>query len=481
MPHFATRPACRPEMNPLLEKSAVELAALLADRQVSATELCELSIERSLEVDATLNCFADLWIDEARAVAKRADQAAAKGGSLGPLHGLPIAVKDTTPTKGKRTTLGSFTHEHWVPDHSSSIVESLQRAGAVIVGKTTTPEFAHTLLTDSPLLGVTRNPWDVSKTPGGSSGGSAAAVATGCVVLAEGTDMGGSVRIPAAWCGLVGLKPGIGRIPMDVLPALFDSISHHGPLARSIDDARLFLACTQGPNDCDIQSVTTPLDLSRPLDSDLSGVRIGLSIDLGSWAVEPSIEAAVRQCADHLRAAGAVVEEVPLYLGEAHDDAWTKLWGVFMASYYGHFVDDFEDRLDPAVLRLIRLGQSLSAVEYKKLEFVRTDMWQQLRPIFGTFDALICPTMAAGPLPASKAEQRRAAPPTDGRHHSVDMTSVFNLVAACPVVSVPAGFDSDGLPVGMQIVGKRWREDDVLRIGKALESYVRFTPPPFMA
>jgi Asp-tRNA(Asn)/Glu-tRNA(Gln) amidotransferase A subunit family amidase len=210
--------------------------------------------------------------------------------------------------------------------------------------------------------------------------------------------MGGSVRIPAAWCGLVGLKPGIGRIPMDVLPALFDSISHHGPLARSIDDARLFLACTQGPNDCDIQSVTTPLDLSRPLDADLSGVRIGLSIDLGSWAVEPSVEAAIRTCADHLRAAGAVVEEVPLDLGEAHDGAWTKLWGVFMASYYGHFVEVFADRLDPTVLELIRLGQSLSAVEYKKLEFVRTDMWQQLRPIFGSFDALICPTMAAGPL-----------------------------------------------------------------------------------
>ena len=209
------------------------------------------------------------------------------------LHGVPVAVKDTTPVAGHRTTFGSRAFEHFVPERDAYIVGALRRAGAVIIGQTTTPEFAHTLRTDSPLWGVTRNPHDTSRTPGGSSGGSGAAVASGCVPLAEGSDMGGSVRIPAAWCGVVGLKPGLGRIPMDVLPGLFDSISHHGPLARCADDARLFLAATQGPDDADIMSIPGPLDLAAPLDADLTGMRLGLSVDLGCWAVDPEIAAAV--------------------------------------------------------------------------------------------------------------------------------------------------------------------------------------------
>ena len=450
--------------------SAVELAALIARRRISSVELVSNSLGRIDQVNPALNCFCFVWSEEALEAAKRADAATAKNEPLGPLHGLPVALKDTTPTAGHRTTLGSFTHEHWIPDKDAYIVGALQRAGAIIVGKTTTPEFAHTLITDSPLWGVTRNPWNLERTPGGSSGGSAAAVAAGCVPLAEGTDMGGSVRIPAAWCGIVGLKPGLGRIPMDTLPGLFDLISHHGPLARTVDDARLFLQATQGPDDADILSVPCPLDLRDPTPSSVDGLRLALSIDLGLWAVDADIEKAVRSGADALSRAGAVVEEVEVRVSPRDDnEVWTQLWAVFMAAYYGHVLEEYRDRMDPDVVALIERGNALSAVDLKRLELERTDLWHRIGAVLANHDAIICPTMSTGPAAAAKAQRRKGDVPDDGRYHGADMTGVFNLVAPCPALSVPCGWDKDGLPIGLQIVGRRWREDTVLRIGRAVE------------
>src|SRR2546429_4682168 len=287
---------------------ALDLARMIATRAVSPVEVVSNVLARIDDVNPTLNCFCFVWHDEAVKAAHLAAQAVARGETLGALHGVPIALKDTTPTAGHRTTLGSYTHEHWIPERDAYIVGALRRAGAIIVGKTTTPEFAHTLLTDSPLWGITRNPWNLERTPGGSSGGSAAAVAAGCVPLAEGTDMGGSVRIPAAWCGIVGLKPGLGRIPMDTLPGLFDLMSHHGPLARTIDDASLFLQVTQGPDDADILSVPWRLDLPAPVPAWGVVLRLARSVDFGLWAVDSEIEDAVRAAAAALRDAGARVE-----------------------------------------------------------------------------------------------------------------------------------------------------------------------------
>jgi Asp-tRNA(Asn)/Glu-tRNA(Gln) amidotransferase A subunit family amidase len=447
---------------------AVDLARLIAARTLSPVELVSNSLSRIAEVNPKLNCFCFVWQDDAVEAARVAADAVARGGKLGPLHGVPVALKDTTPTAGHRTTLGSYTHEHWIPERDAYIVGALRRAGAIIVGKTTTPEFAQSLITDSPLWGVTRNPWNLERTPGGSSGGSAAAVAAGCVPLAEGTDMGGSVRIPAAWCGIVGLKPGLGRIPMDTLPGLFDLISHHGPLARNVDDARLFLQVTQGPDDADILSVPCPLDLSSPTPASVEGLRLGLSIDLGLWAVDPAVEAAVRGAAAALRSAGAVVEEVHVNVTRKDEEAWVDLWGVFMATYYGHLVDEYAARMDPDGLRLIERGNRMSAVQLKRIELQRTDLWRRIAPVLASHDALLCPTMSTGPSGAAKAD-RPKDPPDDGRYHAADMTGFVNLVAPCPAFSVPCGFDDDGLPIGLQIIGRRWREDTVLRIGRAVE------------
>ena len=442
---------------------------MVAERTVSPVQVVANSLARIEEVNPKLNCFCFVWHDEALEAARSAADAIVRGAALGPLHGVPVALKDTTPTAGHRTTLGSFTHEHWVPDRDAYIVRALRRAGAIVVGKTTTPEFAHTLLTDSPLWGVTRNPWNLALTPGGSSGGSAAAVAAGCVPLAEGTDMGGSVRIPAAWCGIVGLKPGLGRIPMDTLPGLFDLLSHHGPLARTVDEARLFLHATQGPDDADILSVPCPLDLRSPVPAAVEGMRLALSIDLGCWAVDPDIEKAVRRAADGLRDAGATVEEVDLRLTVRDNEVWADLWGVFMATYYGHLVERFAAKMDPEVLLLIERGNALTAVQLKHLELERTDLWRRVAAVLADHDAILCPSMATGPSPAAKAEQPKHDPPTDGRYHAADMTGVFNLVPPCPALSVPCGWDADAMPIGLQVVCRRWREDMVLRIGRAVE------------
>src|SRR6266704_7112716 len=191
---------------------AVDLAQMIAARTVSPVEVISNSLSRIDEVNQKLNCFCFIWHDEALEAARVATRAVARGDPLGPLHGIPVALKDTTPTAGHRTTLGSYTHEHWIPERDAYIVGALERAGAIVVGKTTTPEFAHTLLTDSPLWGVTRNPWDPERTPGGSSGGSAAAVAVGMMPICTGSDGGGSIRIPSAYSGLFGFKVSFGRV-----------------------------------------------------------------------------------------------------------------------------------------------------------------------------------------------------------------------------------------------------------------------------
>jgi len=427
------------------------------------------SLARIEEVNPRLNCFCFVYPDEAMRLAREAEDTLTAGVPVGPLHGVPVAIKDLTPTKGKRTTLGSYAFEHWVPDESALLVERLQGAGAIMVGKTTTPEFAYSSFTESPLWGVTRNPWNPERTPGGSSGGSGAAVASGCVPLAEGSDMGGSVRIPAAWCGLVGLKPSFGRIPLDFLPTQFDTIQHFGPLARTIDDARLFLSVAQGPDARDIMSLAPALDLSGPLNASVEGARLALDVDLGSYAVASEVEAAVRQAAAALADAGAIVEEVDVGWGREVPDAWVAHWGVYLAAIFGDKLEEFRERMDPRVVGLMDAGLAMNAVDFKRLEFVRTNAWKQLAPILERYDALLCPTMSQTARPVDEDDFVWYEDRGDGFFHGLDMTCQFNFVSQCPALSVPAGWSEEGLPIGLQIVARRYRDDEALRIGAALE------------
>jgi Asp-tRNA(Asn)/Glu-tRNA(Gln) amidotransferase A subunit family amidase len=449
---------------------ATEMAQRIREGRLSPVELIENSLARIAEVNPKLNCFCFVYPEEARARAKAAEADVKAGRKLGPLHGVPFAIKDLTPTKGKRTTLGSYAFEHWVPEEDAPIVEALTRAGGIMVGKTMTPEFAYSSFTESPLWGITRNPWNTGHSPGGSSGGSGAAVASGCVPLAEGSDMGGSVRIPASFCGIVGLKPSFGRIPFTILPSQFDSLSHFGPLARTIDDAALFLDVTQGPDERDIQSLKPRLSIPQPASGSIRGWRLGLSVDLGFMHVAPEVEEAVRNAAAALVEQGAEIEEVEIGWRREMIDGWNAHWGVYLASFFGDKLEQYRDKMDPGVVGLIESGLRMNAVDFKRIEFLRTEMWRKLSPVLARNQALLCPTMAHPAPRVGGKDSEYDWTDEKGRFHGLDITSLFNFVSQCPALSVPAGIASSGLPIGLQIVAPRFDDLTALTIGKALEA-----------
>lgn len=452
---------------------ATEIAARIRAGTLTAARVVDNALARIAEINPELNCFCFVYPEEARAIAAELDREAAAGKFRGPLHGVPFAIKDLTPTKGKRTTLGSFAYEHWVPDFDAPIVEALRQAGGIMVGKTTTPEFAYSSFTESPLWGITRNPWNPDLCAGGSSGGAGVAVATGCVPVAEGSDMGGSVRIPASFCGVVGLKPSFGRIPFTILPSQFDQLSHFGPLARTIGDACLFLQVTQGPDERDIQSLTVPQDFTKPLDLDLSGLSLALCLDFGGRVWHPEVEQSVRRAAKALADAGARIEEVRLPWGIELDDLWAKHWAVYLASFFGHKLPEFRAKMDPKVVAYLDRGLAMSAVEFKQLEFDRTTAWvKDLGPILARHHALLCPTMAQPPVPHGGTDQAYWNVDADGAYRCLDVTSVFSLFGMCPALSVPCGWTSDNLPMGLQIVARRHDDRLALRIGAAVEARV---------
>jgi Asp-tRNA(Asn)/Glu-tRNA(Gln) amidotransferase A subunit family amidase len=454
----------------ILSLSATELAQMVRSRDVSSAEIVEASLRRIEEINPKFNAFTAVYRDEAIALAKAADAVVRGGEVFGSLHGIPVAIKDMTPVKGKVTTFGSRAFERHVATEDAWIVAALRRAGAIVIGKTTTPEFAFSSFTQSPLFGVTRNPWDASRTSGGSSGGSAVAVGTGAVPLAEGSDMGGSVRIPAALCGVVGFKPSLGRIPFDLLPSTFDNISHLGPLARCCADAALFVAATQGPDDCDIQSLPMPFAYDGSLEMDPRGLRVALSLDFGFYAIDPEVKRNTLHAAEQLRHVGAVVEEVELGWSPDILNVWMDYWRVFMAAYFRDTYDSSASLLDPAVQRLMEQGREISAVHYKRLEIARTKFWNSLRPILSDFDALICPTTAISAPLATLNDRDFGSIDGQGHYHGLDMTAPFNLVAQCPALSVPSGLTADRRPTGLQIVGRRFDDLTTLRIGALVES-----------
>jgi Asp-tRNA(Asn)/Glu-tRNA(Gln) amidotransferase A subunit family amidase len=447
---------------------ATELAARVRAKDVSPVELVENSLARIEEVNPTLNCFCFTYPDEALDKAKAAEAAVMAGEPLGRLHGVPIAIKDATPTKGKRTTIGSYIYENWVPDFDALVVQNLEDAGGIMVGKTMTPEFAFSSKTFSELWGITRNPWNPERTPGGSSGGSAAAVSSGCVPLAEGSDAGGSVRIPASHTGCVGLKPHSGRIPFEWLPTQWDTMFCHGPLSRTIDDAALFLDLCQGPDELDHNTLSPALDVPIPTPSDLSGMRLALNIDLGCYWVDPEVEANVRACAKALEDAGAEIEEVSLPWTREFPEVWWDYWCAFEAAHFGHHLDEWRPKMTPLLVEAMERGFKLSAVDLMKAEVIYTEAWMALVPIFERCDALLCPTESIPAPPVDYDEFASIADATSDKYINMDMVMQFNALML-PALSVPSGFSSDKLPTGLQIVGRRYDDLTPLRIGAALE------------
>ena len=304
-------------------------------------------------------------------------------------------------------------------------------------------------------------------------------MATGCVPLADGTDSGGSIRIPAGLCGIVGLKPSLGRIPMEALPTIFDQLNHFGPLARTVEDAALFLRVTQGPDEADIQSLPK-LPLPDPLPRTVKGLKLAYSMDLGFHTVDADIAANTRNALAALAEAGAEVREVKLPWTPELDEAWFQHWSVLLAACFGDHLQTHRERMDPRLVALMERGLTVNAVEFKRIELLRTRQWQSLAKVFADHDALLCPTMAIPAPPVGRADQDFCYVDSEGRYRGFDMTAIFNFVAQCPVLSVPSGLTKEGLPTGLQIVGRRFDDPMVLAIGATLEDWMpwRDRKPP---
>jgi aspartyl-tRNA(Asn)/glutamyl-tRNA(Gln) amidotransferase subunit A len=452
----------------LLWRPALELAALIRTKQISPVELVERVLRRIEILNPRLNAFCCVSADAARAAAREAEIAVVKGEPLGALHGVPFSVKDLLETRGIATTYGSRLFADAVPDQDAVAVGRLRADRAVLLGKTTTSEFGHKAITESPLFGVSRNPWNLACTPGGSSGGAAAAVASGLGPIALGTDAGGSVRIPAAFCGVFGFKPSFGRVPVHPAPPGWSHVAHVGPIARTVRDAAAVLDVIAGGDDRDRHSLaSSPGAYLEACEEDIKGLHVAWSADLGYAAVAPEVRALCENAAAEFETLGCHVEVVsPGWENpEAHFSA------LVAAQFYAAWSDQLpqaESLLDPTLVKFIRRGGGISARDYLLAHTAVEAYWQEVRTFLERFDLLLTPTAAVAPFPAGEGTPREI----DGEALSVlgwmPFTFPFNLTGQ-PAASVPAGFTETGLPVGLQIIGRRLADRTVLAAARAFE------------
>ena len=458
----------------LYRMSAGALAAGIRDRRLSPVEVLDEILTRVERLNPVLNAYCLVRGDEVRDEARRAESAVMRGEELGPLHGIPVSIKDITPTRGIRTTFGSRAFADHVPDEDAILVQRLRAAGALIVGKTNTPEFGNKGVTESPLFGRTNNPWRLTHSAGGSSGGTAAAVAAGMGPLGDGSDGAGSIRIPASLCGVVGLKPSFGRVP--VWPRNgYETISHHGPLARTTADAALMLSVIAGDDPRDPYAAPPgPSDfVAAAREPDVAGWRIAFSSDLGAGPVEPVVAAAARAAADRLADLGATVDERTPDVPDPRE-AMAVIWRVSLGTIAHERVLPVvgRDGMDPHLGELLDAARGISAIEhYRASQLFRHAFFRAMSAFFEDYRLLVTPTLAVAPFPHPEAARPG---PTHAAGRQIDpflgwvLTYHFNLTGQ-PAISIPCGLTDDGLPVGLQIVGRCGADADVIRAASALE------------
>ncbi len=453
-------------------KPARELAQMIRQKEVSPVEVTDAILARIERVNPKINAFCTVTADHARAAAREAEATGRRGGQLGPLHGVPYSLKDLTPTKGIRTTFGSKIFEHNVPEEDAILVERLRAAGAILLGKTNTPEFGCKPFTDNRVFGTTRNPWALDRSPGGSSGGAAAAVATGLGPLAEGSDLAGSIRHPAAWCGVVGFKPTQGRIARYPNAAAWNAMSANGPITRTVADAALMFSVMVGPDDRDPLALPhTGEDWAGVAGSaSVRGLRVAWTPDLGGAApIEPDVAAVCTAAAGAFSELGCQVETSSPEIGNILEPFLALNAGLRIALYV-KYLDQWREQMDPVLVRRMELGRGLTPEQIGQAEVARTAYHHRLRRFFERHDLLVLPTTAtvATPLDAPRPQEVAGRPIRD----HLDMmlpTFAFNF-SAYPAISVPGGQTRDGLPVGLQIVAG-WRQDAlVLRAAAAFEA-----------
>ena len=464
--------------NDVAYASAVSLLDLYRRKALSPVEATRLILDRLDALQPRINAFCIVDLDGALAAAQQSEARWLRGEAAGRLDGVPVTIKDLILMRGFPTLRGSRLVERdqdWAEDAPATA--RLREAGAVIIGKTTTPEFGWKALGDSPLTGITRNPWDLSRTPGGSSAGAAAACAAGIGPLHIGSDGAGSIRIPSAFTGVFGFKPSFGRVPAHP-PSPMGLLAHIGPMARTVADAALLLTVLSGADHRDPYALP-PEDRDYPagLEEGVQGWRIAYSPTLGYAKADPEIAAATAEAAQRFEALGAIVEQIDAIFASPRD-ALFKLWAAGAAKLLEGLPANRREIIDPGLVATAEEGERISAVDYLGADFVRNTLARQMAEFHRNYDLLLTPMM---PVPALPVGQDLNDPATE--RHWIDWSPFsypFNLTRQ-PAASIPCGLTSAGLPIGLQIVGPLYADDRVLRAAHAFEATQPERRPPLAA
>lgn len=452
--------------------SALELRALYVKGALSPVEVTEAVLRRIDELNPHLCAFITVTAARAREQARAAERAYREGTNPPPLAGIPISIKDLVPTRGIRTTRGSLLHAGWVPDFDAPVVERLYAAGAVMLGKTNTPELGWKGDSGNRIMGPTYNPWKAGHTAGGSSGGAGAALAAGLGPLAHGSDGAGSIRIPAAFCGIYGLKPSWGLIPQYPSSPI-ELFSHTGPMTRTVADAALMLTVMAGADARDRLSLPDETDYLAALNDQntnhLAGLRVAWSPDLGHARVDPEVRAIVERAAARFGELGCHIEEDHPNLDDPWESIVHVLWSTALAGLYARDLDQARDHMDPGLVAVIETGRKFTGVEVAAAHIRRNDYYHDWRLFMEDYDLLLTPTLPVTAFSAGADHPESI----DGQPTTYLSWTAFTYpfnITGMPAATVPCGYTQSGLPVGLQIVG-RWRDDKtVLRASAAFEA-----------
>jgi len=449
--------------------SLTETARAVKEKRLSPVEVMDALLQRIEQLNPMINAYCTVAGDSARRQAVQAEAAVVNGDELGPLHGVPVSIKDLTFTKGIRTTAGSRIFENFVPEEDDVVVSRLKAAGAIIVGKTNTPEFGSVAITDNRLFGPTRNPWNLEMTSGGSSGGAAAATAACMGALAIGSDGGGSIRIPASFCGVFGLAPSFGRVPQGPGFPSWETLSRTGPITRTVSDAALAMEVISGRDDRDRSSLAdTELHYLSLLDRDIKKLRVAWSKDLGYATVDERVLRVAEEAVKTFDRLSAGVDAVENLSAPNPETAFSRVVGTNLAAFLHDRIDRWRDEMDPALVRFAEAHQGISGTEYLRIRLEMEQYWDKIRPLFEEYDLLLTPTLAVPPFEVGKYWVTEIAGTSVSPLGWMAFTYPFNITGQ-PAASVPCGWTDDGLPVGLQIVGRPLDDLTVLRAAFAFE------------
>jgi amidase len=453
--------------------TAVEIAGLIRRKKLSAREVMAAHLKQIERVNPQVNAIVTLVAEQAMENARKADEAQARGTKLGPLHGLPVAHKDLVETAGIRTTYGSRIFKDNVPKEDALIVERLKNAGAIFIGKTNTPEFGAGSQTFNAVFGATKNPYDLTKTCGGSSGGAAVSLACGMVPIADGSDSGGSLRNPPAFCGVVGLRPSPGRVATAAKGNAWSTLSVSGPLARTVSDATLFLSAIAGPDPrCPISIAEPGSRFAASLERNFKGVRVAWFKDMGGIPFDRRIRQVVNAQRKVFESLGCIVEEAEPDWTGAHEGYDTlRAWGY--ASTQEENVRLHRDLVKDTILWEVERGSKLTGADLARADALRSQAWDRMRIFQEKYEYFITPTTQVLPFDVNQ--------PYPTEIDGVKMATYIEWQKSCilisalenPAISVPCGFSDEGLPVGLQIVGRHRDEWSVLQLAYAFEQATR--------